>query len=172
MAVVNDTYVTLGQPDGYADQSVARSRVFKQTVDNFGTTNAGDTLASGVNYAAIKLPPGFIPRFVVANVIKANASAVSVTVNVAKNATNLASATVAAANASASTFASGTAGRTLISFASATADEVTTGTDPWLTGNNDYIVLTPGGAVDAKFEVLVVGDWVDLTGVDHLPKLA
>lgn len=163
MAAVNDKYVVVGQPDGFTDQNVARSRVFKQTVTNFGTVNAGDTLAASTNYAAIKLPPGFIPRTVVANVIKANSGSAAVTVSAAKNATNLANATVAAVNTTAdnTVFAAGTAGATVISI-----------TAPWLTGKDDYIVLTPAAAVDAKFEVVVLGDWPELTGVEHLPKLA
>lgn len=172
MAALNDKYVVVGQPDGFTGQNVVRSRVFKQTVTNFGTTNEGDTLAASTNYAVAKLPAGFIPRTVVANVIKANSGSAAVTVNVAKNVTNLADATVAAVNGTSSTFAAGTAGTTLIDFATATADTVTTGTAPWVTGKNDYIVLTPAAAVDAKFEVVVIGDWPELTDVDHLPKLA
>lgn len=172
MAALNDKYVVVGQPDGFTDQNVVRSRVFKQTVTNFGTTNEGDTLAASTNYAVAKLPPGFIPRTVVANVIKANNGTAAVTVNVAKNVTSLADATVAAVNGTSSTFAAGTAGTTLIDFATATADEVTTGTAPWVTGKNDYLVLTPAAAVDAKFEVVVLGDWPELTGVEHLPKFA
>lgn len=172
MATVNDKYVVLGQPDGFTDQNVVRSRVFKQTVTNFGTVNEGDTLAASTNYAVVKFPQGFIPRTVVANVIKANSSAVNVTVNVAKNATDLTSATVAVVNASSSTFAAGTAGQKLIEFTSATSGGTTTGTDPFVTGSDDYLVLTPASAVDAKFEVVVLGDWPELTGVEHLPKLA
>ena len=172
MATLNDKYVVVGQPDGFTGQNVVRSRVFKKTFTNFGTVNEGDTLAGSTNYAVAKFPAGFIPRTVVANVIKANGSAVNVTVNIAKNVTSLADATVAAVNGTSSTFAAGTAGTTLIDFAAVTADEVTTGTAPWVTGKNDYLVLTPAGAVDARFEVVVMGDWPELTDIDHLPKLA
>lgn len=163
MAALNDKYVVVGQPDGFTGQNAVRSRVFKQTVTNFGTVNEGDTLAASTNYAVAKLPAGFIPRTVVANVIKANGSAAAVTVNVAKNVTSLADATVAAVNSTAAdtVFAAGTAGQTLIAV-----------TAPWVTGKNDYLVLTPAAAVDAKFEVVVLGDWPELTGVEHLPKLA
>lgn len=170
MAAVNDKYVVVGQPDGFTDQNVVRSRVFKQTFVNDGTVNEGDTLAASTNYAVAKLPPGFIPRRVVANVIKANASSAAVTVNVAKNATNLSDATVAAINNSSSTFAAGTAGTTVIDFAS--GGSPATGIAPWVTGKNDYLVLTAAAAVDAKFEVVVLGDWPELTGIEHLPKLA
>lgn len=170
MAALNDKYVVVGQPDGFTDQNVVRSRVFKQTDTNEGTVNEGDTLAASTNYAVAKLPAGFIPRAVVANVIKANGSSVAVTVNVAKNVTDLTDATLAAVNGTSSTFAAGSAGTTLIDFATATADTVTTGTAPWVTGKNDYLVLTPAAAVDAKFEVVVLGDWPELTGVEHLSK--
>ena len=104
-----------------------------------------------------------MPRSIVANVISPNATAAAVTLNVAKNATDLASATVAAANSGTdgSVFAAGTAGQTLVEVSA-----------PWVTGENDYLVLTPAAAVDAKFEVVVVGDWPELAGVAHLPKLA
>lgn len=161
MATVNDKYVVVGQPDGFTDQNVVRSRVFKKTVENFGTVNDGDTLDNGVNYAVAKFPAGFIPRCVVANVIDANGSAVAVTVSVAKGVTNLESATVAAVNSSASTFAAGTAGQTLI--------EVDA---PFVTGKDDYLVITASNKVDAKFEVVCIGDWPELAGVPHLPKVA
>lgn len=172
MATLNDKYVVVGQPDGFTDQNVVRSRVFKKTFANFGTANEGDTLVASTNYAVAKFPAGFIPRSVVANVIDQNGSAAAVTVNVAKNVSNLSSATVAPVNGTSSTFAAGTAGATIIDFAEATSGGSTTGTAPWLTGKNDYLVLTPAAAVDAKFEVVVLGDWPELTGVEHLPKLA
>ena len=172
MAAVNDKYVVVGQPDGFTDANVVRSRVFKQTSDNFGTVNDGDKLDASVNYAVAKFPPGFIPRSVVVNVIKPNASAATLTVQVAKNATDLTDATLAAVNGSASTAALGTAGQTLIEFASATSGGSTTGTDPFVTGKNDYLVVTAGAAADARFEVVVMGDWPELTDIDHLPKLA
>ena len=163
MAALNDKYVVVGQPDGFTDENVARSRVFKKTFANFGTVNDGDKLDASANYVVIKLPPGFIPRTVVASVIEANGGAAAVTVNVAKDATDLASATVAAVNSTADStkFAAGTVGATVIPVSA-----------PWLTGKDDYIVLTPAAAVDAKFEVVVIGDWPELTGVEHLPKLA
>ena len=163
MAVLKDDYLVAGQPDGFTGQNVVRSRLFRQTVVNFGTANAGDALAQNVNYAVAKFPAGFVPRSIVANVISPNATAAAVTLNVAKNATDLASATVAAANSGTdgSVFAAGTAGQTLVVVSA-----------PWVTGENDYLVLTPAAAVDAKFEVVVVGDWPELAGVAHLPKLA
>ena len=163
MATLNDKYVVVGQPDGFTDESAVRSRVFKKTFNNFGTVNAGDTLDASANYAVAKFPEGFIPRAVVANVIDANGSAAAVTVNVAKNVTDLTNATVTAVNSTADStkFAAGTAGKTLIDV-----------TAPWLTGKNDYLVLTPAAAIDAKFEVVCIGDWVELTGVEHLPKTA
>ena len=156
-----DKYVVVGQPDGFTDESIVRSRVFKKTFDNFGTVNEGDTLAASSNYAVAKFPEGFIPRAVVANVIEANGATASVTVNVAKNVTDLSNATVAAVNSTEATtvFPADTVGKKFI--------PVTT---PWLTGKNDYLVLTtPATAVDAKFEVVCIGDWADLTGVEHLP---
>lgn len=170
MATLNDKYVVVGQPDGFTDQNVVRSRVFKKTFTNFGTVNEGDTLAASTNYAVAKLPAGFIPRTVVANVIEKNASAAAVTVSVAKNVTDLTDATVSAINNSSSTFAAGTAGTTVINFAS--GGSPATGVAPFVTGKNDYLVLTAAAAVDAKFEVVVLGDWPELTGVEHLPKLA
>ena len=163
MAALNDKYVVVGQPDGFTDANVVRSRVFKQTADNFGTVNEGDKLDASANYAVAKFPPGFIPRTVVANVIAPNGSAAAVTVNVAKNVTDMTNATVAAVNSTAddTVFAAGTAGQKLI--------EVTA---PWVTGKNDYLVLTPAAAVDAKFEVVVMGAWPELVGVDHLPKVS
>ena len=172
MATVSDKYVVLGQPDGFTDQNVVRSRVFKQTVDNFGTTNEGDALAASTNYAVAKFPAGFIPRTVIANVIKANSGTAAVTVSVAKNATNLSDASVAAINGTSSTFAAGTAGTTVIDFAEVSSSGTTTGVAPFVTGKNDYLVLNAAAAVDAKFEVVVLGDWPELTGVEHLPKLA
>jgi hypothetical protein len=56
--------------------------------------------------------------------------------------------------------------------ASATSGGSTTGTEPFVTGKNDYLVVTAGAAADARFEVVVIGDWPELTDIDHLPKLA
>lgn len=165
MATLNDKYVVVGQPDGFTDENVVRSRVFKKTFTNFGTVNEGDVLAASTNYAVAKFPAGFIPRTVIANVIEANDSAASVTVNVAKTVTDLTNATVAAVKSgeNASVVALGEAG------VKAPIDV----TVPWVTGENDYLVLTTGAAaVDAKFEVVVLGDWPELTGVEHLPKLS
>lgn len=163
MAAVNDKYVVVGQPDGFTDANVVRSRVFKQTSDNFGTVNEGDKLDASVNYAVAKFPAGFIPRSVVVNVIKPNASAATLTVQVAKNATNLTDATLTAVKTGegASNAALGTAGQTLIDVSS-----------PFVTGKDDYLVVTAGAAADARFEVVVMGDWPELTDIDHLPKLA
>lgn len=163
MAAVNDKYVVVGQPDGFTDANVVRSRVFKQTSDNFGTVNEGDKLDASVNYAVARFPAGFIPRSVVVNVIKPNASAATLTVQVAKNATNLANATLTAVKTGegASNAALGTAGQTLIDVSS-----------PFVTGKDDYLVVTAGAAADARFEVVVMGDWPELTDIDHLPKLA
>lgn len=163
MAALDTKYVVLGQPDGFTDANVVRSRVFKKTADNFGTINEGDKLAASVNYAVAKFPAGFIPRTVVANVIEPNGSAAAVTVNVAKDAPDVSDATVAAVNstADAAKFAAGTKGATVIDV-----------TAPWLTGENDYLVLTAAAAVDARFEVVCIGDWPELTDVAHLPKLA
>lgn len=163
MAAVNDKYVVVGQPDGFTDANVVRSRVFKQTSDNFGTVNEGDKLDASVNYAVAKFPAGFVPRSVIVNVIKPNASAATLTVQVAKNATNLADATLTAVKTGegASNAALGTAGQTLIDVSA-----------PFVTGKNDYLVVTAGAAADARFEVVVMGDWPELTDIDHLPKLA
>lgn len=172
MAVVNAKYVVVGQPDGFTDANVVRSRVFKKTVDNFGTTNPGDTLDASANYAVAKFPAGFIPRSVVVNVIDANGVASTLTVSVAKAATNLTSATITAVNNSSSTASLASVGQTLIDFASATASGTTTGTSPWVTGENDYLVVSASAAVDCRFEVVCMGDWPELTDVAHLPKLA
>lgn len=159
MATVSDKYVVVGQPDGFTDANVIRSRVFKQTSDNFGTVNEGDKLDASVNYAVAKFPAGFIPRSVVVNVVKPNDSATTLTVQVAKNATDLSDATLE--EVSEDTAELDSKGQTLIDVS-----------DPFITGENDYIVLTPAAAVDAKFEVVVLGDWPELTGVEHLPKNA
>ena len=158
MAVINDKYVVVGQPDGFTDQNVVRSRVFKKTVDNFGTDNDGDKLDATVNYAVAKFPAGFIPRSVVVNVIDANGAASALTVSAAKGATDLSSATVAAVKAD-TTVALASAGQTLIDI-----------TAPWVTGENDYLVVSASAAVDCKFEVVCIGDWPELAGVAHLPK--
>lgn len=158
MAVINDKYVVVGQPDGFTDQNVVRSRVFKKTVDNFGTANDGDKLDATVNYAVAKFPAGFIPRSVVVNVIDANGAASALTVSAAKGATDLSSATVAAVKAE-TTVALASAGQTLIDI-----------TAPWVTGENDYLVVSASAAVDCKFEVVCIGDWPELAGVAHLPK--
>lgn len=167
MATVNDKYVVVGQPDGFTDQNVVRSRVFKKTVENFGTVNDGDTLDNGVNYAVAKFPAGFIPRSVVVNVIEgdgktteAGAAATNVTVSAAKDVTNLSNATVTAVKAN-STVAFKDAGQTLI--------DITT---PWITGKNDYLVVSATADVNCKFEVVCIGDWPELAGVPHLPKVA
>lgn len=158
MAALDTKYIVNAQPDGYVDKDIIRTRLFRKTAVNFGTTNPGDALAASTNYAVAKFPKGFVPRSAIVNVLKANASAVNLTVNVAKNATNIASATVAAINSSA-TAATGSVGTTLIDFKATTVETVTTGVDPWVTGADDYLVLTVGGAVDAEFEVVVCGDW-------------
>lgn len=157
MATLNTQYIVVAQPDGFVDKDVVRTRLFRKTAVNFGTTNPGDTLAASTNYAVAKFPKGFVPRSAIVSVLKANASAVNLTVNIAKNATP-ASATVTAINASA-TAAMGSAGATLIEFATSTSGESTVGVAPWVTGENDYLVLTVAGAVDAEFEVVVCGDW-------------
>jgi len=165
MATLNDKYVVVGQPDGFTDQNVVRSRVFKKTVTNFNTVNEGDTLAASTNYAVAKFPAGFIPRTVVVNVIEKNDSVASVTVNVAKAVTDLTNATVAAVKSG--------DGASVVAFGTAGVKDPIDVTTPWMTGENDYLVLTTGAAaVDAKFEVVVLGDWPELTGVEHLPKLA
>lgn len=153
MAALDTKYLVNAQPDGYVDKDIIRTRLFRKTAVNFGTTNPGDAMASGVNYAVAKFPKGFVPRSAIVNVLKANASAVNLTVNVAKDATP-ASATVSAINTSA-TAAMGTVGTTLIEFASASS----VGVAPWVTGDSDYLVLTVAGAIDAEFEVVVCGDW-------------
>lgn len=157
MATLDTKYIVNAQPDGYVDKDVVRTRLFRKTAVNFGTTNPGDTLATSTNYAVAKFPKGFVPRSAIVNVLKANASAVNLTVNVAKAATPT-SATVTAINASA-TAAMGTAGATLIEFATSTVEQATVGVAPWVTGDSDYLVLTVAGAVDAEFEVVVCGDW-------------
>ena len=152
MAILDDRYVVEGQPDGTTDCDVVRSRVFKQTYTLDGTTNEGDTLASGINYAVAKFPKGFVPQTAIVNVLRKNASAVNVTINVAKDVAVLDSATIAGINGNTSTAPIGAVGTSLVTVAT-----------PWVTGENDYLVLTPAGAIDAKFEVVVTGCYPNLT---------
>lgn len=188
MAAVNDKYVVVGQPDGFTDDNVVRSRVFKKTFENFGTVNDGDKLALGTNYAVAKFPAGFVPRSIVVNVIEkddggASNKNASLALYIAKNVTDLSDATLGTSIGSVGLNAVGQTvkGDALTTTASGSGTLTYTTTralEPFVTSKNDYLVVTPSradsgtGDVDAKFEVVVLGDWPELTGIEHLPKLA
>lgn len=166
--ILKTKYLVAGQPDGFCDADIVRTRRFRKTATNFGTVNEGDTFTSSDYLAAAKIPAGFIPSHVVVNVIKANASG-DLTVYAAKSATAIATQTANNYDSS-----------DLVSLATADLDAVgktykellptiavasTVGTPTstkWLAGNDDYLVLKADAAVDAEFEVLLVGDFVTL----------
>lgn len=142
---MDNKYMNHSVCDGFVDQAVCRSRVFKKTV-NFGSTeNAGDKLASGVEYALFNLPNGFLPRFVVVNVIEANTGASTLTIKASKK--GGASESVATS----STASVAAVGKTLINVDT-----------PWLCEDGDTMTVTASADTDAKFEVVAVGDFVDL----------
>lgn len=159
-------YLRVGQPDGYTGQNVVRSRLFRKTATVDGTINAGDTLASGEYVAAMKIPEGFIPSGVVVNVIKANASG-DLSVYAAKNPTAMAYNTSsdvsfgsADLDAVGKTYLELVAGST----SSAVPDgggtpTITTTSKRWLAGDNAYVYIAADAAVDAEFELLLLGDW-------------
>lgn len=165
---VDPKYIRLAQPDGWTDADAVRSRLFRQTATVDGTVNAGDTLAASTSYALAKLPSGFVPRYAIVNVVKADGGSGSITLKVSKGATGLDGAksavtyadtytkTITAAASSAVSLA--TAAKTLVPFA--VVSDV--GLDPFVAGASDYLVATCTAAADAEFEVVVVGDWPHL----------
>lgn len=156
---LSSRYLRVGQPDGYTGQNVVRSRLFRKTATVDGTVNAGDTLASGEYVAAMKIPEGFIPSGVVVNVIKANASG-DLTVYAAKNATAMGYDT--GSDVSFGSVNLDAAGKTYLELVPTGAVESTTATltsKRWLAGDNAYVYIVADAAVDAEFELLLLGDW-------------
>lgn len=123
-----------------------RSRLFRQTATVDGTENAGDALAANGEYAVALLPNGFIPRYVVVNVIGKNAAAAALTVGIAEEAGAVTSAV------GEKTFAMGTAGATMAAVAA-----------PALQDGKKYLAVKADAAVDAEFEVVCVGDCAALS---------
>lgn len=167
-------FIVEGQPDGFSDADVVRTRLFRQTFVNEGTVNEGDTFTSSEYLAAAKIPEGFIPEGVVVNVVKANASSSTLTVYAAKNATGIDNESAYNYEASdlvtLGTAALASAGKTYADIKpSATSSAVASGggtptitvaSGKWLAGKNDYLVLKASADVDAEFEVALVGTWV------------
>lgn len=138
-------YVVKSGVDGAT--GTVRSRLFRQTATVDNHVNAGDALASGTGYAVALLPAGFIPRYVVVNVLKANAAAAALTVGIAA-----ATGTVASAVGDSATFATNAAGATMKAVAT-----------PALQDGEKYLAVSAAAAVDAEFEVVCVGDCAALS---------
>lgn len=157
-------YLRVGQPDGYTGQNVARSRLFRKTATVDGTVNAGDTFASGEYLAAIKIPEGFIPSGIVVNVIKANDSG-DLSVYAAKNPTSMAYNT--STDVTFGTVDLDVAGKTYLELVPTGTVASTTATltsKRWLAGDNAYVYIAADAAVDAEFELLLLGDWATFGG--------
>lgn len=160
--IIKKKYIALAQPDGYVDGDIVRSRVFRKTATVDGTVNAGDTFTSSEYLAAMKLPQGFVPEGFVVDVVKANASASTLTVYAAKNASI---DSESANNYDSSDLVSlGTAalGATGQKFAEVlpTINDSANVSAKFVAGASDYIVLKASAEVDAEFLVRVFGRWL------------
>lgn len=142
---LNMDYVVKSGVDGAT--GTVRSRLFRKTATVDNHVNAGDALAAGTGYAAALLPAGFIPRFVVVNVLGKNAEAANLTVGIAAE-----DGTVSSAVGSSATFALNAEG--------ATMKAVET---PALQDGAKYVAVSADAAVDAEFEVVCVGDCAALS---------
>ncbi len=154
MATLDSKYLVVGQPDAFSGADVVRSRLFKKTCVVDGTTNEGDALVGGTVYAAAKIPAGFVPRGFAIKVYEKDDSATAPTLAIGyvKGATTTNGALGGTAT---DVIASASLGAAGVSYADVDA--------AWLAGDADYLTIKASAATDAKFEVVIVGDWVTFT---------
>jgi hypothetical protein len=165
--IIKKKFIVEGQPDGFSDADIVRTRLFRQTATFEGTLNEGDTFTSSDYLAAAKIPEGFVPEGIVVNVRKANASSSTLTVYAAKTATDIGDESSNNYDSgdlvSLGTAALASAGKTYAEILPSIAVASTVGTPTsgkWIAGKDDYLVLKASADVDAEFEVALLGTWV------------
>lgn len=144
---MSDIYKKAAALDGWTDQSCVRSRMFKKTKVVGGSNNPGDVLNSGTEYELIDLPRGFIPEYVVVNVLEANAASATLTVKAKFGAAG----STAAINDTA-TAAMNSTGLKMVAFKKGTA-----GLDPAVCDTGAKLSVSASANIDARFEVICVG---------------
>ena len=169
--IIKKKYLQAGQPDGYVDGDIVRTRVFRQTATVDGTVNAGDTIGTSDYMAAAKIPQGFIVEGYVVDVVKASSGSPTLSLYLAKNATGIDNESANNYDTSGSGWvtlgtgvAMSTAGQKFGEvLATGTVDSTvaTLTTAKSIAGANDYLVLNAGTAtIDAEFVVRLFGRWL------------
>lgn len=164
--IIKKKYLEAPKADGYVDESVVRTRVFRKTATVDGTVNPGDTFTSSDYLAVAQLPKGFVVEGFVADVIKANGSSSTLTVSAAKNASIESEASNNFDSSDLVTLGTVSLGSAGQSFAEVLATgevastTATLTTSKWVAGANDYIVFKASANVDAEFVVRLFGRWL------------